>query len=80
MIMFFFYLMTKNSFLLKLGRRIAKLREEKGYTQASFARLCNKNPQSHYRVENGLVNPSIFLLQQIAEELGITLSELLDFE
>jgi transcriptional regulator with XRE-family HTH domain len=72
--------MHKNSYLLKLGRRIAKLREEKGHSQASFARLCNKDPQSHYRIENGIVNISIFNLKLIADKLGITLSELLDFE
>lgn len=72
--------MTKNSFLIKLGRRIAKLREEKGYSQASFARICNKDPQSHYRIENGIVNISIFNLKFIADKLGISLSELLDFD
>jgi putative transcriptional regulator len=72
--------MRKNAFLIKLGRNIAKRREEKDYTQASFARLCNKDPQSHYRIENGIVNPSIFSLKLIADKLGITLAELLDID
>jgi transcriptional regulator with XRE-family HTH domain len=71
--------MTKNAYLLKLGRHIAKLRQEKGHSQASFARLCNKSPQNYYRIENGLVNISIFNLKQISDKLNLHLSELLDF-
>ncbi len=72
--------MTKKSFLLKLGRHIAKLREQKGLNQANLARKSGKDPQSLYRLENGIVNPSIFYLKEIADELEMTVSEILDFE
>jgi putative transcriptional regulator len=71
--------MTKNAYLLKLGRHIANLRAEKGFSQAAFARLCKKSPQNYYRIENGIVNISIFNLKSIADNLNMTLSELLDF-
>lgn len=72
--------MTKKAFLLKLGRHIAKIREQKGYSQASIARKASKDPQSFYRLENGIVNPSIFYIKEIADELDLTVSELLNFE
>ncbi len=72
--------MEKEELLKKLGKNIIKIRTKKGWSQSELAWNCGKDRQSIERLENGKINPSIFYLKQIAEGLGITLSELLDFK
>lgn len=71
--------MNKQEFLKKLGKRIIKLREAKGWTQSELARNCDKDRQSIERIENGKINPSSFYLYEISKGLGISPAELLDF-
>lgn len=54
-----------------LGKRIATLREEKGFSQAYLASLINKDFQSLSRIENGRVNASGYILKQIAQALAL---------
>jgi putative transcriptional regulator len=68
--------MNKEAYLKKLGSNIAQLRISKGLSQADLARSCNKDPQSLNRLERGRINPSIFYLQEIADELGISIKDL----
>jgi len=70
--------MQKAAYLLKLGAHIARLRISKGMSQAELARCCYKDAQSLNRLEKGRVNPSIFYLQEIATELGVSMMELVD--
>ena len=70
--------MDKSDFLIKLGKRVIKLREQKGWTQAELARNCDKERQSIERLENGKINPSAYYLYEISEGLGISINELLD--
>ncbi len=72
--------MEKEELLKKLGKNIIKIRTKKGWSQSELAWNCGKDRQSIESLENGKINPSIFYLKQIAEGLGITLSELLDFK
>ena len=72
--------MTKEIFLKKLGRNVARLREEAGLSQTELALRCDKDRQSLNRLEKGRINPSVFYLQQLAEELKIPVKDLLDFE
>ncbi|MBN8835563.1 MAG: helix-turn-helix transcriptional regulator [Sphingobacteriales bacterium] len=74
------FVMDKKAYLQKLGQHIACLRISKGISQAEFARCCDKDPQSLNRLEKGRINPSIIYLQQIADELNISLKELFDFK
>ena len=71
--------MKKEVYLKYLGAHLARLRISKGISQAELARGCDKDPQSLNRLEKGRINPSIFYLQEIANELGISLKDLLDF-
>jgi len=66
----------KATFLKNLGKRIAYLREAKGFNQAELALECDKDRQSINRLEKGNINPSTFYLLQIAKALDVTLSEL----
>ena len=69
---------AKQTFLIKLGKRIAQLREAKGLNQSELALECDKDRQSINRLEKGNINPSIFYLYQIAKALEITISDLFD--
>jgi putative transcriptional regulator len=72
--------MTKEVFLKKLGKNIARLREEAGLNQTDFAFKLDKDRQSMNRVEKGRTNPSIYFLHEIAKELNVSLADLLAFE
>lgn len=70
---------SKKKFQEKLGKNIVRLRELKGWTQSELARNCEKDRQSIERIENGKINPSTFYIYEIAEGMGISVKELLDF-
>ncbi len=72
--------MTKEIFLKKLGKNVARLREKAGLSQTELALRCDKDRQSLNRLEKGRINPSAFYLLQLAEELKIPVKDLLDFE
>lgn len=59
--------MEKEIFLKKLGENIKKLRTEKGLTQAELARRCEKERASIERIENGKINPSAYVLYEVAQ-------------
>ncbi len=71
--------MEKVKFLYLLGKHIAKLRKEKGWTQDDLAYHCNKERQSIDRVENGKINPTAYYLSEIAAALEVPVSELFNF-
>ena len=72
--------MNKTSYLIKLGKNIARIRIIKNISQAELARSCDKDPQSLNRLEKCRINPSIIYLQEIATELGVKVKELVDFD
>ncbi|MFK5856482.1 MAG: helix-turn-helix transcriptional regulator [Bacteroidota bacterium] len=71
--------MQKDAFLIKLGKQIVSIRKSKGMTQQDLAHACFKERQSIERVENAKTNPTAYYLNEIAEALDISLSELMDF-
>ncbi len=60
-----------------LGKRIAALRKEKGYTQEALANLMDVSPQAVSKWENDQACPDIALLPQLAKLLGTTVDTLL---
>lgn len=72
--------MTKDAFLKKLGKNIARLREKVGLSQSELALRCDKDRQSLNRLEKGKINPSAYYLLEIAAELKVPVSDLLDFD
>lgn len=66
-------------FKIKLGKRIKYLREREGLTQPGLGALLNKDYQSIGRIENGRVNPSAFVICQIADALNVSFNEIFDF-
>ncbi len=63
----------KFQFVLALGRHIKATRLRKGISGAELARLLYMERSNISRLENGKVNPSIYLLKQICIVLEISL-------
>ena len=57
------------SILDKIGRRIAKLRHEKGLTQEDLAGLAEMDRSYLSEIENGQKNLSVLALLKIAKAL-----------
>ncbi len=68
---------SRDNLLKKLGKRIKKIRTEKGLTQAELANDIGKDQQSIQRLEKGNINPTFFYLYEIAEGLRVEFDELI---
>lgn len=60
-----------------IGKLIASLRKEKELTQEQLAEVLGVNSRSVSRWENGNCMPDLSLLEMLAQELGVSVSELL---
>ena len=69
----------EQKFLDSLGKRIFELRKEKGMTQEELAEKLGTLHNQISRLENGMVNPKITTLLKVAEVLGVSVSDLLNF-
>lgn len=65
---------------VNIGKRIQKYRKERKITQVELGELINRSLRSVMKYEQGEVVPSIALLEEIAEVLGVDVSLLLDDE
>lgn len=72
--------MTNETFLKKLGKNIAHLREEAGLSQTELAHRCDKDRQTINRIEKGRTNSTALSLFQVAKEIGVPLKDLFDFD
>ena len=63
-----------------LGKRIRKLRQKTGLSQEKFALKIGMDRTQFASVEAGKRNIAICNIKKIADGLGVTLSELFDFE
>lgn len=63
-----------------IGEKISSLRKEKGLTQKELADRLSVTDKAISKWETGVHFPDIAILENLAEELGITVSELLGFE
>jgi len=52
-----------------LGRKVAELRQQKGFTQEQLAEKCEVNPRTIQRIESGEVDPRTYTLQCLSREL-----------
>lgn len=58
---------------LRLGQRIAEVREEQGLTQQQLADRCGLIQQNIDRIEKGRYNTGIDLYSNILQALGLSL-------
>ncbi|WP_286801729.1 MULTISPECIES: helix-turn-helix domain-containing protein [Sphingobacterium] len=70
---------NQKEFRIKLGQRIEQLRVEKGIEQGELASIINKDKQFINRYERQGANPTAFILTQIADALGVTPNDVLNF-
>ncbi|DAB03806.1 TPA: transcriptional regulator [Candidatus Gastranaerophilales bacterium HUM_10] len=66
--------------LEKLGLNIKKYRLAQGFTQETLAEKIGIHPTYVGKLEGGKNNPSVKMLFKITRALGITLSDLFDFD
>lgn len=69
---------TEEKYLVDLGVKIKKLREEKSLDQKAFAFYCDIGRTQLYKIESGRTNPRLLTLIKIAKGLNISVQELLD--
>jgi XRE family transcriptional regulator, fatty acid utilization regulator len=55
---------------MTIGKTIAFMRKQKGWTQGDFAEIMGMSPSAIQRVETGKSDPPLSLLQRIAYELS----------
>lgn len=72
--------MKDETFLKRLGERIAALREEKSISQMEMARRLETGNNQIRRIEKGLTSASIVTLRKIAKELEIPISTLVNLD
>lgn len=70
---------AQKDFRIKLGKRIQQLRESKNLEQGELAAIIGKDKQFINRYERQGANPTAYILFQIANALGVTANDLLNF-
>jgi putative transcriptional regulator len=70
----------KKKLQLAIGKRIKTLREERNIPQQDLAAKCNIEKSNLSRLESGGTNPTIYTLQKIADNLNVTLIDIVSFE
>lgn len=65
--------------LRKFSKKLKYMRNQRGVTQEGLALICNLDRTYIGRLERMERSPSLGTLKKLADGLGITLSELLDF-
>ncbi|MDO4356639.1 MAG: helix-turn-helix transcriptional regulator [Clostridia bacterium] len=63
-----------------LGKRIRSIRSQMGLSQEEVAFRCGMQPSHIGFLERGQRNPSLETLERLALGLGISLSELFDYD
>lgn len=69
-----------NSFKRDLGKKIKLLRKEKGLTQEELFFESNVSSSHIGMIETAKKNPTLDVLFKISRALGVSLSQLLDFD
>jgi transcriptional regulator with XRE-family HTH domain len=70
----------ETSFFENLGRRIAELRKQQGYTQAQLADMIDVKQYVVASYETGRRRPSAALIPELARILGVTVEELIGID
>lgn len=57
-------------------KNLKKIREQKGFSQKEFAKLCGIAASRYNHYENGIRQPDLQTIEQIADNLEISIDEL----
>jgi len=66
--------------LVRIGKNIRKIRNEKNISQQDLAAVCNFEKSNMSRIESGKTNLTIGTLLKICEALHVKLSDVIDIE
>jgi len=72
--------LTESELLIKIGKRIVHLREQKGLKQIDLASQMNIEDSALRRIESGRTNPTTKTLFKISKVLDVDIKELFRFE
>ena len=70
----------KKQLQLAIGKRVKILREEKGIPQQDLAAKCNLEKSNLSRLEAGGTNPTIYTLNVIADNLEVSLCDIVTLD
>ncbi|WP_350205432.1 helix-turn-helix transcriptional regulator [Ekhidna sp.] len=65
----------EREFLIRLGKRIASLREQSGLSSAETARRLYMERSNYSRIETGNTNPTSLTLWNLSKVLGCSIDE-----
>lgn len=72
--------MKKEEYLEFLGKKIEKLRQERGLSQEKLGTMIGTSRTQINRIEKGQQNPSILVLRDLCKAMDIKILELLGIE
>ena len=64
----------------RIGEQIRNIRKEKGLTQEYLAEKVGIHPTYVGKIESGKSNTSAMMLYKISRALGVTLSDIFEFD
>lgn len=67
-------------YLQIIGNNLRKIRTEKAISQQELADNSNIAKSTVQRIENGTLNPTILMLKNISEALGVLLEDLINIK
>jgi len=65
---------------MSLADNIKKLREDKGLLQKQVASEIGLNPAHYNKIEKGIVEPSVDILDKLAKLFGISIDQIVHLE
>ena len=68
---------NNSQLLIKLGQNLKAFRKKKGLSQEQLSELAGLHPTYVSQLETGKANPSMVILIAVAEQLDITIIDLL---
>lgn len=67
---------SEEELLIEIGKRIVKLRKQRGMKQVELAAKLNIEDSALRRIESGRTNPTTKTLYRIAKELDVDITKL----
>ncbi|MDE5715589.1 MAG: helix-turn-helix domain-containing protein [Anaeroplasmataceae bacterium] len=69
----------ERKYITQIGKRIAELRHESGYTQEELAELMKISARALSDIENGKSCPNSIMIYRVADALHMSVKEFYDF-
>ncbi|GAO27770.1 hypothetical protein JCM15548_14621 [Geofilum rubicundum JCM 15548] len=69
-----------NNYNMKLADNIKKIREDKGFLQKQVAAEIGLKPAHYNKIEKGIVEPSVDILDKMAKFYGLTIDQVVHLE